>query len=97
MYMNAEKSFDLIFRYTVSKYSPLLVYAFLLEWPEDNIVKLGAPIPSNKTLVNLLGHPIPIPWKRDPAGGMQLNLPDIPFSKMPCMWAWSFRLLELSN
>lgn len=56
----------------MSKYSSVLVYAFLLEWPDNNIVKLGAPEPSNKTVVYLVGYPDPIPWKAGPNGGIQL-------------------------
>lgn len=83
--------------YTVSKFSSILVYAFLLEWPENNIVTLGAPKPSNKTVVNLLGHSGYIPWKSGPNGGIQLHIPDIPYSQMPCLWAWTFRIIYLNN
>ncbi len=33
------------------------VYAFVLDWPEDNVVTLGAPTVGPKTKISLLGYP----------------------------------------
>jgi hypothetical protein len=39
--------------------SSVAVYAILLEWPADNMVKLGAPITSAGTTVTMLGYKKP--------------------------------------
>jgi len=55
-----KKKDRLCFRYT-SKKNPAeptgyTVYAIVLSWPENNQLLLGAPLPSDKTTVTLIGY-----------------------------------------
>ena len=91
-------------RYTSKKSdSGTSVYAIVLEWPKPDhegmlSLVLGAPVPTSKTTVTLLGYAHPIPWKSlQSSKGMLLAIPPITFSEMPCKWAWTFRLDNLSN
>ncbi|KAK3585974.1 hypothetical protein CHS0354_038519 [Potamilus streckersoni] len=75
------------------------VYAFVLKWPETDILYLGSPSPSSLTRVTLLGYPSPIPW-RIPASqpsGIELLIPVISVNAIPCQWAWVFTMENLAN
>lgn len=72
------------------------VYAIVLQWPNTDLV-LGAPSPTETTKVNLLGYPdAEITWS-EAKGGMILHIPVIPFNKMPCQWAWVFKITGLKS
>ncbi|KAK7493258.1 hypothetical protein BaRGS_00015384 [Batillaria attramentaria] len=73
------------------------VYAIALKWPSTDALLLGSPEPTPQTTVTLLGYPQPIQWSKGALGGLSLHLPVIPYNKMPCQWAWVFRLNNLYN
>ena len=82
-------------RYTAK---PGIVYATVLRWPENNVLTLGAPITiPDTTTVTLLGYVGMFDWVGLSGGGINITIPDIPFYKMPCKWAWVFMLEGLSN
>ena len=77
-----------------------MVYAIVLDWPEPGPFKLGAPLAGRNTEITLLGYPTQIGWK-NPAKpgepGVYLQIPVIPFNKMPCNYAWVFKMEKLKN
>lgn len=75
------------------------VYAILLKWPsaQDLPLALGAPQPSEFTTVSLVGYTGYFTWKPLEPTGMEIDIPTIPASDMPCQWAWVLRFTELVN
>ncbi|CAG2255002.1 FUCA [Mytilus edulis] len=68
------------------------VYAITLNWP-DKYLYLQSPIPvQDQTFVYFLGTEGQLEWTSPPQGGINITLPYIPYNKMPCHWAWVFRL-----
>ncbi|CAC5367003.1 FUCA [Mytilus coruscus] len=75
-----------------------VVYAFLLSWPTDTVLKLGAPIPSQQTEVSMLGYPDKFIWKAGPGGqGIYITIPIIPWNKLSCEWAWLLKITHITN
>ncbi|OWF35293.1 alpha-L-fucosidase-like isoform X2 [Mizuhopecten yessoensis] len=84
--------------YTMKKFPHVTaVYAVALQWPDTGVLKLGAPTATSATVVSLLGYPGNLNYTRGSAGGLSIQIPPIPFNKMPCDWAWTFKMTGLSN
>ncbi|XP_035826116.1 alpha-L-fucosidase isoform X2 [Aplysia californica] len=77
--------------------SEMSVYAFLLKWPDSDILKLGAPQASSSTVVTLLGYSGQLDYDYSPGYGLVIQIPPIPFNKMPCEWVWVFKLTNIAN
>ncbi|XP_052075492.1 alpha-L-fucosidase-like [Mytilus californianus] len=74
------------------------VYAILLEWPDNNLVKLGAPITSKDTTVSMLGYPEKVTWTAGAGGkGINIQIPPLSVKTVPCEWAWTFKMTGLQN
>ena len=86
----------LFFSYTRAKDNSA-VYAIVLEWPENDLLNLGSPKPGRDTKVTWLGYRDPIEWKTTTGGGIALVLPRISMTKIPCQYAWVFKLTGLQN
>ncbi|KAK3538346.1 hypothetical protein QTP70_035221 [Hemibagrus guttatus] len=72
------------------------VYAFLLSWPTKGYVYLSDPMVSElKTQVVLLGYK-PLKWIPVKPSGLQVYLPTLSPTQMPCSWAWTIRLTGVS-
>lgn len=72
------------------------VYAISFEWPTNFLLKLDAPVPTNKTTVSLLGYPEKILWNKTyEPNGIVIKIPPIPESLMPCQWVWVFKLTNV--
>lgn len=70
------------------------VYAFVLSWPSDNLLRLGAPVPmSSDSSVTMLGLDKPLAWSVM-NNELHLTMPDLNESELPCKWSW---VLKLSN
>lgn len=83
------------FRYTnKTAGGKMSVYAIVLKWPSANNLTLGSPHPSvDTTIVSLLGYDGPnFSWKPTGSQGMMIMVPSIAEDKMPCKWAWVFKL-----
>jgi hypothetical protein len=90
--------FFFIYRYTERLFDDKKnVYATALQWPSNNTLFLGAPIPTEQTTVSLLGLHQEIKWTKGKSGGMNLIIPPIPYNEMPCRWAWVFKISGLQN
>lgn len=89
--------------YTVTRYTQgktvngTAVYAILLVWPDNNILKLGAPQASISTKVSMLGYPDEFKWKPGSKSGIEIQIPDIPINKLPSKWAWVIKFTGLKN
>ncbi|XP_068195257.1 plasma alpha-L-fucosidase-like [Antennarius striatus] len=72
------------------------IFAILLEWPTKGSVILSEPVVTQgKTQVSLLGHGS-LQWQPVKPRGLQVILPQLSFSQMPCQWAWTLRLTGAS-
>ena len=81
-------------RYTSKNSSSgISVYAITLAWPTDNQLILGAVSSTPQTTVSMLGYAESFKWSsRAPAAGIVVTVPAIPENKLPCQWAWVFKL-----
>ena len=79
-------------RSTADRYD---VYAILLKFKSGSLI-LGAPQPSDQTVVSLLGFPSTFPWEKSP-DGMVVTIPTIPLNELPCQWAWVLKLTNIQN
>ncbi|KAL4234690.1 Tissue alpha-L-fucosidase [Mactra antiquata] len=82
--------------YTAKK-SPngLDVFAIVLKWPSPGQLYLKCPMTTEETKVMLLGYGEPIKWEKAKTGGINLQIPNIPFKSMPCDYAWVFKMENL--
>lgn len=68
------------------------VYAFVLSWPKDNMLKLGSPVSmGSDSKVSMLGWSDPLAWS---VSGKEIHIsfPDATISELPCQWAWVVKL-----
>lgn len=70
------------------------VYAIVLNWPDAEL-QLGAPKTTAATTVSLLGYDGNFSFQERAGGGITIQIPPIPVNKMPCEWAWIFKLTAL--
>ncbi len=84
------------FSYTRAKDSSA-VYAIMLVWPDDDQLHLKFPQPQTSTKVTWLGYADPIEWKKGSSGGITLTLPKVSMTKIPCQYAWVFKMTGLEN
>jgi len=85
--------------YTMKKTeNSTVVYATVLRWPDDNALALGAPAPKVLTTATMLGFG-KLSWSTSvtPGVGMVINLPMVPFTKLPSLWAWTIKLENLAE
>ncbi|XP_050411916.2 alpha-L-fucosidase [Patella vulgata] len=73
------------------------VYALVLDWPTGSTLSLGAPMTQSGTTVQLVGYSGNLTWTARSGKGIDIQIPPIPTNKMPCKWAWSFKLSGLEN
>ena len=72
------------------------VYAFMLKWPEDNKLVLGAPVTANNTKIQLLGVEESLKYTMS-GNVVEITLPFVPPSKMPSDVAWMLKFDNLKN
>ena len=90
--------FKYISRYTSKTTgSGKAVYAIVLDWPEENLLFLGAPVPSPKTTISMLGYSGPITWSKAPKGSMAIQMPLFPMNQIPSTDAWVLKLEQIQN
>mgnify|MGYP001793781363 FL=1 len=73
------------------------VYAFILDWPDSNLLTLGAPVVSATTEVHLLGYETALKFHSSDMRSVQIVFPYIPPNKMPCEDGWVLRLDNINN
>jgi alpha-L-fucosidase len=74
----------------------LAVYAIVLFWPEDSVVTLGSPVAGDDTTITLLGYDQPLDYTVV-SNGINVTFPSLTESELPCQWAWTLRLENLSS
>ena len=76
---------------------PGLTYAIVLDWPKTDMLTLGAPIPTEATVITLLGLPdVKFPWKQMSENkGVIITIPPLSVSDLPCQWAWVLRMTHV--
>ena len=74
------------------------MYAILLKWLHGTTLQLGAPAVTSKTSITLLGYSgTPFKFTGQGKQGVTVMVPTIPFTAMPCQWAWTFKLTSITN
>uniref|UniRef100_A0A3Q1HZB6 alpha-L-fucosidase n=1 Tax=Acanthochromis polyacanthus TaxID=80966 RepID=A0A3Q1HZB6_9TELE len=71
------------------------IFAILLEWPNTGAVILSEPV-ATQGQTQLLGHGS-LQWEPVKPSGLQVLLPQLSFSQMPCQWAWTLRLTGVKH
>jgi len=73
------------------------VYAITFEWPDDNTLTLSYPVPSNGTVITLLGYNgDPLKWTFSKAG-LRILLPTLTVAQVPSQLAWTVRMTNLQT
>ena len=67
------------------------VYAIVLDWPEDGVLRLGAPQSSDGTAITMLGWSGDVSWRQS-GSIMEIDMPSLAPDKLPCRYAWVFKL-----
>lgn len=73
------------------------MYAFLLVWPTNGILYLGAPKGTSQTKISMLGYDGQLQFKINPPGGISIDLTGILWNQLPNTWAWVFKLENLDD
>ncbi|XP_012938975.1 alpha-L-fucosidase isoform X1 [Aplysia californica] len=73
------------------------IYAFVFHLPEWGTLALGAPTVSKKTQVTLLGHNMPLSFRPAPSQGLDIFIPPLSISQIPCKWLWVFKITAVTN
>ncbi|XP_065066489.1 alpha-L-fucosidase-like [Rhopilema esculentum] len=69
------------------------VYAFVLEWPENDVVFLSDPVASFGTKVTMLGLKKDLLWMhKSGQAGMEISLKNIRPQELPCHHTWVLKL-----
>ena len=79
-------------RYTTDA-SGKSVFAIVLKWPDNYIIKLGAVKPDKDASINLLGYG-KVQWTYDQSV-MTLTVPYLPLDSS-LQWAWTFQMEGVS-
>ncbi|KAK7102827.1 hypothetical protein V1264_020994 [Littorina saxatilis] len=73
------------------------VYAFVLKWPTNDVLTLGAPVPTSTTKVTLMGYQAPLNFTKTGSQGVSVQLSEVQYALLPCEWAWTFKLTNIAN
>lgn len=84
-------------RYTASKLQTKTIYAILDSWPIGNSLNLTGPIPSQSTIVSLLGYGQTLKWT-GVSGKVGINImwPILTVSELPSMYQWVVKMTDVS-
>ncbi|XP_796773.4 alpha-L-fucosidase [Strongylocentrotus purpuratus] len=68
-------------------------YAIVLDWPADNQLVLGVPIPNSQTSLFMLGYNQPLKWSGITSKpGITVTMPQFTPDTLPCEWAWVIQM-----
>ncbi|XP_060063347.1 alpha-L-fucosidase-like [Ylistrum balloti] len=73
------------------------VYAIVLDWPDNNVLKLGAPVASHASMVSLLGYKGSLTLTPGTGSGVTVTIPPISVNEFKVRWAWVFKFTNLQN
>lgn len=74
-----------------------MVYAIVLDWPENNVLKLGAPVASPTSTVSMLGFDGQLTLSRGAGSGVTVTIPPMSPNQLKVKWAWVFKFTGLQN
>lgn len=75
-----------------------IVYATFFDWPKSGLLKLGSPIGTGETKIQLLGTDIKLDWKPDATGkGIIVDLGKVAVGSLPSYVAWTLKLENLKS
>jgi len=57
---------------------------------------LGAVEPTANMTVSMLGYSGAVHWNKHIHGGVSIDMPTIPHEKLPCLWVWTFKLVNVA-
>jgi len=83
--------------YNPQKKDDTVVYAFILKWPQDNQLKLGACKPTDQTKVHLLGYNGTLTVKPLKPSGIVVDFSTIQWTQLPNLWAWTLKMEYLET
>jgi len=69
-----------------------IVYAHLLQWPQDDKFVLASPTATSQTTISLLGYAGTLPFKATQDKGLEIDLSGVRWHKLPNTWAWTFKI-----
>ena len=75
------------------------MFAISLSWPRSGKLELGDPISTPQTSVKMLGTKTSLSWipkHKSKKAGLVIQVPAIPVSNLPCLWAWVFKLSHVN-
>ncbi|XP_060096400.1 plasma alpha-L-fucosidase isoform X2 [Heteronotia binoei] len=74
-----------------------VLYAIFLNWPSSGFLVLGEPKGSAEmTEVKMIGYGEPLKWTSLGEQGIIVTIPQLPFSTLPCEWAWTLQLTKVN-
>ena len=83
-------------RYTASK-DNAVVFALVLQWPDNGVLAVASPKPGTDATVTMLGSPTELPFKAMSGGtGFIVQLPYPNPSKMVSDYIWVLRLVNFT-
>ncbi|XP_071447330.1 alpha-L-fucosidase [Hetaerina americana] len=71
------------------------VYAIVVKWPKDNILRLRSPMPKNDTTVEMISYNGQLKWQT--SGTTPDMLIELPTADIGSRWTWVIKLNNLSN
>jgi len=70
------------------------VYAIFITWPDNDVLTLQAPIPSQKAAIQMLGYgELSYTYTNEQ---LSIDLSSISVSQLPCQWAWAIQMVGVS-
>ncbi|XP_013776105.1 alpha-L-fucosidase-like isoform X1 [Limulus polyphemus] len=73
------------------------VYVFVLNWPKNNQLYLGAPVLNSNSKISMLGVKDILDFKKDATGGIMIYFPQLTPDVLPCQWAWVLKMQGVVN
>jgi len=83
--------------YNPQKKEDTVVYAFVLNWPADNQLKLAAVKPTEQTKVSMLGYNGTLTFKPLKPSGITVDFSSLQWTRLPTLWAWTLKLENLET
>jgi len=82
--------------YNPQKKDDTVVYAFVLNWPENNRLKLASPKLTDQTKVSMLGYAGTLTFKALKPTGLDIDFGTLQWTRLPSLTAWvlKFEYLE---
>ncbi|VDP19462.1 unnamed protein product [Soboliphyme baturini] len=74
-----------------------IIYAFMLKWPEGNLLKLGAPKATENTRVSMLGSGTKLKYEILSPRGITIDLTETLLTGLGSKWSWVIKMEQLAS